>query len=479
MKKRVDSVTTPDVSIPNNDSTAAKPKSSRRQFVRDGLGLMAISSSVFAGPLSRDAVAAVAERGRAKRCILLFLMGGPAQHSTWDPKPDAAEDVRGAYRAISTSVPGIQIGELLPETSKLMEHVALLRAVTTGDHAHSSSGYAMLTGQPHQPMNREGANPGPPNDWPTFAAAVQYLQREAPHVLPPAIRLPHHIFNTDQSVWPGQDSGFLGVPADPWLFRCQPASADFEVPEFQLLRDVPTTRFDSRRELLAQIDRRLAEVNRTDAFQAHQDVSQRALHLLGSQTTVDACNLELESAATRDRYGRHQFGQSVLLGRRLLEAGVSVVQVNWYRGPEEPSAAPCWDSHANETQRLKEALVPPFDLAYSALLRDLIERDMLDDTLVVCLGEFGRTPKFNARGGRDHWGHCFSVACAGGGVRGGVVHGSSDKHAAYTKSGIVRPHDLTATMFHLLGYPPGTEIHDRLGRPLAVSRGSVIRQIVA
>ena len=457
---------------------------SRRQFVhQSGLGLMAVTSSVFAGPL--EAVKAIEASsnsakngGTAKRCILLFLMGGPSQHSTWDPKPEAAEDVRGAYRPISTSVPGIQISELLPETSKLMQHTALLRAVTTGDHAHSSSGYAMLTGQPHQPMNREGANPGPPNDWPTFAAAVQYLRRATPHVLPPAIRLPHHIFNTDQSVWPGQDSGFLGVPADPWLFRCQPASPNFEVPEFQLLRDVPATRFSRRRELLVEFDRRLSEIDQTDAFKSHQDVSQRALHLLGSKTTVNACNLELESQQTRDRYGRHQFGQSVLLGRRLLEAGVSVVQVNWYRGPDEPSAAPCWDSHANETKRLKEALVPPFDLAYSALLRDLIDRDMLDDTLVVCMGEFGRTPTFNARGGRDHWGHCFSVACAGGGIQGGAVHGSSDKHAAYPISGIVRPHDLTATMFHLLGYPPGTEIHDRLGRPLQVSRGKVIREIL-
>lgn len=453
---------------------------SRRQFVRtSGAGLVAVSSSVLAGSLQSIAATPGESSGGAKRCILLFLMGGPAQHSTWDPKPDAEEEVRGAYQAISTSVPGIQIGELLPETSKLMEHIALLRAVTTGDHAHSSSGYAMLTGQPHQPMNREGANPGAPNDWPTFAAAVQYLQQNEPHLLPPAIRLPHHIFNTDQSVWPGQDSGFLGVSADPWLFRCQPDAANFQVPEFQLQSDVPSTRFSERRDLLKHFDRHMAATDRTDAFKSHRDVNKRALHLLGSETTVDACNLARESSETRDRYGRHPFGQSVLLGRRLLESDVSVVQVNWYRGPDEPSAAPCWDSHANEAQRLKEALVPPFDLAYSALLQDLIDRDMLRDTLVVCLGEFGRTPKFNARGGRDHWGHCFSVSFAGGGVRGGMVHGSSDKHAAYPVSGIVRPQDLTATMFHLLGYPSGTEIHDRLGRPMPVSRGRVIREIVA
>jgi hypothetical protein len=454
---------------------------SRRQFLQTGgLGLLAITGSVFAGPLPvLDAAAGEQRAGRIKRCILLFLLGGPSQHSTWDPKPDAPEEIRGAYKPIQTSVPGIQIGELLPETSKLMEHIALLRAVTTGDHAHSSSGYSMLTGQPHQPTNREGASPGAPNDWPTFAAVIQYLRRRQPHLMPPAVRLPHHIFNTDNSVWPGQDSGFLGVPADPWLFRCEPASTDFQVPEFQLLRDVPESRFGERRKLLDHLDRRLFEMDRTGAFKSHNDVAQQALNLLGGKASVNACNLALEPTHTRDRYGRHPFGQSVLLGRRLLEAGVSAVQVNWYRGPDEPPAAPCWDSHADETRRLKEALVPPFDQAYSALLRDLVERDMLQDTLVVCMGEFGRTPKFNARAGRDHWGHCFSIALAGGGIQGGMVYGSSDKHAAYPVSGIVRPHDVTATMFHLLGHPPNTEIRDRLGRPLPISRGTVIRDVLA
>jgi hypothetical protein len=452
----------------------------RRGFLQTGgLGLLGVTGSVFAGPLNVVDAAVKGQPGRIKRCILLFLLGGPSQHSTWDPKPDAAEEIRGAYKPIQTSVPGIQISELLPETSKLMEHIALLRAVTTGDHAHSSSGYAMLTGQPHQPTNREGANPGAPNDWPTFAAVVQFLRRQQPHIMPPAVRLPHHIFNTDQSVWPGQDSGFLGVPADPWLFRCEPTSADFQVPEFQLHRDVPDSRFGERRKLLDHLDRRLFEMDRAGAFKSHTDIAHQALNLLGSKTTVNACNLALEPAASRDRYGSHPFGQSVLLGRRLLEAGVSVVQVNWFRSPDEPPAAPCWDSHADETRRLKEALVPPLDQAYSALLRDLIDRDMLQDTLVVCMGEFGRTPKFNARGGRDHWGHCFSVALAGGGVQGGSVHGSSDKHAAYPVSGVVRPHDVTATMFDLLGHPPNTEIHDRLGRPLPVSRGRVIREILS
>ena len=449
----------------------------RREFLRaGGLGLLG-GGALLHGSGALAAVEPI--NAKAKRCIILFLLGGPAQHSTWDPKPDATEDIRGAFGAIRTAVPGTHICELLPETAKLMDKIALLRAVTTGDHAHSSSGYAMLTGVPHQPMNRENANPGAPNDWPTMGAVVQHLKGQRTNALPAAMRLPMHIFNTDQSIWPGQDSGFLGAKADPWLFRCEPNSPSFHAPEIQLKEDVTLARLDGRKSLLKQLDQRLADVERTGEFNAFSEQKQQALGLLGDRNTVSAFRLGDEPDHVRARYGRNQFGQSVLLGRRLLEAGVTLVQVNWFRGPDEPSAAPCWDSHANETQRLKNVLVPPLDLAYSALMRDLIDRGMLEDTLVICMGEFGRTPKFNRAGGRDHWGHVFSLALAGGGIRGGVVHGSSDNHAAYPISGIVRPQDLTATIFQCLGYPPQTEIHDHLGRPLPISRGTVIREVLA
>lgn len=452
---------------------------SRRDFLKaGGLGVL---GGRLANGITPAMASAAAERGTAKRCIILFLLGGPPQHSTWDPKPHAPEEIRGAYGAIPTSVPGTQICELLPETAKLMHHVALLRAVQTGDHAHSSSGYAMLTGQPHQPMNRENANPGPPNDWPTIASVVQHLQSgtRRDSSLPAGVRLPMHIFNTDQSIWPGQDSGFLGVTANPWLFRCEPNSASYHVPELKLSDDVTIARLDGRRRLLGQLDQRLRDIERTGEFQAFSEQKQQAFRLLDDQGAGKAFHLQSESDDVRDRYGRNQFGQSVLLGRRLLEAGVSVVQVNWFRGPDEPAVAPCWDSHADETRRLKNVLVPPLDQAYSALLNDLIERGMLDDTLVVCMAEFGRSPKFNPAGGRDHWGHVFSIALAGGGVQGGAVHGASDNHAAYPVSGIVRPHDVSATIFHCLGYPADTEIRDQLGRPLPISRGSVIKEVLA
>lgn len=419
-----------------------------------------------------------ARRGRAKRCIVLFLLGGPTQHSTWDPKPQMPEEIRGAYGPIGSSVPGVHIGELLPLTAARMHHVLLLRGMSTGDHAHSSSGYFMLTGQPHQPMNFENANPGAPNNWPTLGAVLQHL-RQSESTLPSSVRIPQHIFNTDLSVWPGQDSGYLGPAADPWLFRCDPATGEFPVPEFRLPRDVPLARLDGRRQLLRQLDARIANVERTGAMQAFSEKQRQAFQVMSASQTRNAFDLSEEPARCRDRYGRGQFGQSVLLARRLMEADVSFVQVNWFRGSDEPANAPCWDSHASETARLKSSLVPAFDQAFSALLDDLVDRGLLEETLVIAMGEFGRTPKMNAQGGRDHWGHVFSIALAGGGIQGGGVHGSSDRQGGFVQSGLVRPQDLTATIFHCLGYAPDTTIRDALDRPLSISHGQVIREIVA
>jgi hypothetical protein len=201
--------------------------------------------------------------------------------------------------------------------------------------------------------------------------------------------------------------------------------------------------------------------------------------MLSSTASREAFELDREPDSVRERYGKTQFGQSVLLGRRLVEAGVSLVQVNWYRSPDEPMDAPCWDSHAREAARLKDVLCPPADRALAALIGDLAERGLLDETLVVCMSEFGRSPRINAAAGRDHWGHVFNVALAGGGVRGGTVHGASDAIGGYPHDGRVAPQDLTATIFHCLGLSPHLEIEDTLGRPLPISRGDVIRQILA
>ena len=416
--------------------------------------------------------------GRAKSCIVLFLMGGPPQHSTWDPKPDAPREVRGLVDSIPTAVPGVRFGELMPKLALRADRLAVLRAVSTNDNAHSSSGYYMLTGRPHAPMNAENANPGAPNDWPNWGALLQRLSPPA-RGLPTAVRLPHHIFNTDGSTWPGQDGGMLGRMADPWMFRCQPASPDYRIAEFQLPSDISLGRLSLRRDLVRSIERPLAGSSEVAIAKAFGEQQQRAYDVLASASSRGAFDLTAESVETRLRYGSTQFGQSCLLARRLIEADVKLVQVNWYRGPDEPSDKPCWDSHADETNRLKHVLVPPTDDALSALLDDLADRGRLDETLVVCMSEFGRSPRMNSSGGRDHWGPVFSIALAGGGIQGGIVYGASDEIGAFPKSGRVTPEDLTATILHCLGFAPETEFHDLQGRPHAISHGQAIQPILA
>lgn len=444
----------------------------RREVLRVG-GLSALGLSL---PDVLRARAVAPATGKAKSCIILFLMGGPPQHSTWDPKPDAPPEIRGEFGPIDTSVPGIRISSLLPRLARQAEKLAILRAVSTGDNAHSSSGYYMLTGVPHQPMQVENANPGAPNDWPNIGAIVRRLRGDHGG-LPSAVRLPMHIFNTDQSVWPGQDAGFLGRVTDPWLFRCEPNAPSLRIPEFTLPADVAVGRLGERRDLLRQLDRQIATgtSTRPGGFAPQQA---QAFDLLGSPQARAAFDMSHEPAKLRDRYGRHHFGQSCLLARRLVEAGVALVHVNWFRGPEEPADAPCWDSHTKEGQRLKSVLAPTADQAFSALLEDLADRGMLEETLVVCMAEFGRSPKLNGAGGREHWGPVFSVALAGGGVKGGTVFGSSDRQGGYPKDGRVLPPDLHATIYHCLGIPTEAMIHDGLGRPLPVTRGEPIRAIL-
>jgi hypothetical protein len=443
------------------------------------LGFLGLNLPALLGNRVAQAAAPVPVQrgGQAKSCILLFLMGGPPQHSTWDPKPDAPPEVRGDFKPIATAVPGLHFSELMPRLARQAGRLCVLRAVSTNDNAHSSSGYYMLTGQPHQPMNVENANPGAPNNWPCLGAVVQRLCKvHGP--LPAAVRLPHRIFNTDGSVWPGQDSGLLGRSADPWLLRCEPASSQFGVPDLSLSVDVPLARLEDRLALAEKIGQAHAAMDRSGVLGQYDHQTHQAFDLLRSARSRNAFNLDQEPAGVRDSYGRSPFGQSVLLARRLVEAGVSLVQVNWYRGPNEPPDNPCWDSHTKESERLKTALVPPMDQAFATLLEDLAQRGRLDETLVVCLAEFGRSPRFNGRGGRDHWGPVFSVALAGGGIRGGQVYGVSDKIGGQPKDGRVLPQDLTATIFHCLGYRADTEVHDTLGRPQAISRGQVIRQVL-
>jgi len=413
--------------------------------------------------------------GKAKSVILLMLLGGPPQHESWDPKPDAPAEIRGEFSPISTAVPGIQVGELMPLTARLVDRIGILRGVASGDNAHSSSGYQMLTGQPHLPLNVENARPGFPNDWPVLGGILKQL-RQHRRGMPVSVTIPEGIANTGNFPWPGQDGGFLGRPFDPWLITCDPSSPDYKIPDLTLPDDMTERRFEGRRDLLRQIDDRLAELDRTPAVSQYQIQTAAALDMLHAAGSRKAFDIAQERDETRNRYGRHRFGQSVLLARRLVEAGVSLVQVNWttLKGEENFGS---WDTHAKNGACCKKFLMPMMDAAFSALIEDLEQRGLLDETLVCWLGEFGRTPRINGNAGRDHWGPVFSLAFAGAGIRGGTVYGSSDKIGGYPASGKVAPCDVTATIFHALGYRPETEMRDTTGRPLAISRGQVIEPL--
>jgi uncharacterized protein (DUF1501 family) len=325
-------------------------------------------------------------------------------------------------------------------------------------------------------MNVESARPGAPNNWPSLAAVVNRIKSGAGH-MPASIVVPEHIWNTGNVPWPGQDAGWLGRTVDPWLIHCEPADANFQVPALALPGEVTPLRFRARHGLLQQVNHHLDALDRSATAQTFDDKFAQAVDLLRAGSVRQAFDLQREPAQVRDRYGRHRWGQSVLLARRLVEAGIPLVQVNWTRIANKANDG-AWDTHAQNAKCLKEFLMPMLDESCSALLTDLVERGMLEDTLVICMSEFGRTPRHNGAAGRDHWGPVFSIAMAGGGVRGGVVHGSSDGMGAYPRDGIVKPEDYAATVFHLLGIDPHHEVRDPLGRPVAISRGQVVRQIL-
>jgi hypothetical protein len=444
----------------------------RREWLRVG-GLGAFGLTLPALPAAR---AAATTPPRQRSCILLMLLGGPPQQETWDPKPDTAAEYRGDLKPIASASPGLFVGEAMPLTARLTNRIAVLRAVQTRDSSHSSSGYYMTTGRPHAPLGVENAKPGAPNDWPSLGAVVRKLT-QADGRLPAAVTLPEQAANDGNLIWPGQDAGWLGRAADPWLLNCDPALPNFQMPGLGLPAEVPALRLDGRRSLLEQMNTHLDAVARGGTLSVHDAQARQALELVGSPAARRAFDIENEDPKTRDRYGRTRFGQSCLLARRLVEAGVSLVRINWTRLPKAPNNGH-WDTHSQNTAGVK-TLMPVLDRAYAALLEDLAERGLLDDTLVVWTGEFGRTPKLNGGGGRDHWGHVFSVALAGGGVRGGAVYGSSDKIAAYPKDGRVLPEDLHATIHHCLGIPNDAEFHDSLKRPYPVYRGEVVKAILS
>ena len=394
--------------------------------------------------------------GRAKNVIYLWLQGGPPQHETFDPKPDAPAEIRGPFRPIATNVPGIRFCELLPRMARIADKLAIVRSLHTNDNNHDVSGYWVLTGYPYGPGSARQIKP---TDWPYFGSLVKMLKPSETLPALSSVWLPD-MMRLNENVTPaGQTAGFLGKQWEPERFVGDPAATDYHVEGLAPPDDVSHLRVDRRRDLLREFEREFRTVERSGAVGTYSKLSQQAFDLITSGRAREAFAVDRESPAMRERYGRHSWGQSLLLARRLVEAGVRLVHVNWPREPGDNAVDnPLWDTHSKNADRLQDFLCPQFDVSFTALIDDLEQRGLLDETLVVAIGEFGRTPKINKAAGRDHWGNVFSFALAGAGIRGGQVFGASDRNGGYPTVDPIRPHDLTATIFHLLGIDPGGDL---------------------
>ena len=409
----------------------------RRDCLRFGLG----GALGLLGGAARADAAEGRSFGRAKACILVYLFGGPSHIDVWDMKPDAPPEVRGEFKPIATNVPGVRITEHLPRLAQLADQYALIRSLAHGDNAHGSAGHTMLTGRRPCALGEVGPNA---DDFPHYGAVLTRL-RPGPPAVPPFVALPWAI-TTSTNIVPGQNGGFLGRVGDPFRLET-PAdqSLTFSPPLTRPPADITEERERQRRnlrDLLAQDDL----LRRNDTATQMDALYRRAFDLIDSRAAERAFRLEREPEKVRERYGMNVFGQSLLLARRLVEAGVRMVTVYWpdrkdpeafiNNGNKDSVAVPAWDTHGWKVGKtpnfpsLRDTLLPALDQSSSALLEDLRSRGLLDETLVVWTGEFGRSPRINGDAGRDHYGNVFSAMLAGGGVRGGQIYGASDKQGA-------------------------------------------------
>jgi hypothetical protein len=443
---------------------------SRRELLQVGYsGLLGVGLPTLLSPNARAATSkgtASTPSQKPNSIVLVFLTGAASHHDTFDMKPDAPAEVRGEFQSIATSVPGLRVCEHLPRLAERAHKYALVRTLSHGDNNHLMSTHYVLTGelQPGGFFDKVASR----DDWPNYAAACDYL-RPRRDGIPTGVNLPTFLMNSPLT-WPGQHAGFLGPKYDPWQITGDPNKPDFRVNNLTLAAGLDVPRIDDRTSLLNGLNRqqeRLAEAAVSRRLSGEQ---QLAVSILTSSRLSQAFQLDRETDAVRDRYGRNTTGQSLLLARRLVEVGVPVVQANIGR-------VQTWDNHNNIFPTLKDRLLPPLDQGMAAFLDDLESNGLLDGTLVLMLGEFGRTPKINATLGRDHWGPCFFGLFAGGGVRGGQVIGKSDKIGAYPITTAYSPNDVGATVYHALAIPADAEVRDRFDRPVRLNHGKVIEPL--
>jgi hypothetical protein len=435
-----------------------RPDLSRRELLRIG------GVSVLGSLLPKRAVMAETSTApQAEHCIFMLLQGGPSHLDLWDPKPDAPVEVRGPFQSIETSVAGVQFTEMVPRAAQIAEHLLVVRSMEHRFTNHIAGTYVTLTGSNDQPdQDREAKG----DDFPGPGAVLNYLQRE-PSPVPLSVSLPTWLSIPGPSNrMPGQYSGFLGPVHDPFLIAGEPQKKEFRPLSLTLPEGFAAERMSARWSLLGQMDDAARRLERSQ-LTTHDRLRQSAYELIIDPRVREAVDLSREPEATRERYGHTKIGQSLLLARRLIEAGVKLVAYNAFNQE--------WDTHGGLKGRYED-LMPRTDQAFAALVSDLADRDLLDKTLVVNTGEFGRTPIINKDAGRDHWPNAYTTVLAGGGLKGGQVYGASDKKGAFVADLPVHPCDILATLYHQLGIQSDLELHDTFNRPFTLSRGRVMHE---
>jgi hypothetical protein len=482
-------------------ASSSHPTFSRRFALQAGaVGLLGLGMDHLGALREAKAAATPGVRdGKARSVIYIFLSGGLAQHDSFDPKPDASEGIRGEFKPIATRTPGVHICEHLPMLAERSHLWSMVRSLTHSSNDHSAGHHIMLTGRTELPP---GFDPNRPRleDWPSIASVVGAMSPPKNN-LPPAIVLPERLVHSTGRILPGQFAGAMGPRRDPWFVEAsafdptaygaypeyefdhqdrerKPKRNRFELPDITLPEGLAGPRFSGRLDLLSHLDRRREELDRIAEYAPFDERRQAAISLLTDQKIRRAFRVEDADPKLLDRYGSNAFGWSLLMARRLVEAGVSLVQVNL--GNNET-----WDTHGNAFPHLKDSLLPPTDRAVSALLDDLNESGLLDSTLIVMAGEFGRTPKISTLRsayklpGRDHWGRVQTAFLAGGGIVGGRVIGSTDRIGGHPASDPQSPENFAATIYRSLGIPPLAAWHDSVERPHQVYHGDPIAGLFA
>jgi uncharacterized protein (DUF1501 family) len=452
---------------------------SRRELLRvGGAGLLGVTLSNLLALQARGEAAPKGKQkagfGSAKNFIFIFLQGGPSHLDIWDPKPDAPDNIRSKFKPIATKLPGVKVSEVMPNLAKILDKTTLIRSVSytpAGLFNHTAAIYQMMTGFTPDKVSPSGQLE-PPNrkDYPCIGAQLARIKPPEGPMLP-FVMLPRPLQESNV-IGKGGSAGFLGAAYDPYYMFQDPATK-FSTDDLSLRQGIDQGRMERRATMLQKVDAQMPVIEQAVSEYALNDYDKKALELVISGRARNAFNLEEEKPELRDRYGRHTFGQSLLLARRLIEAGTRVVQVNWPAVANGNPMVDAWDTHAANFGPLKDLHCPKLDSALPALLADMDSRGLLKDTMVLAIGEFGRSPKMgvstsgnvNGADGRDHWPYCYTGLMAGGGIQRGAVYGKSDKTASSPADNAVHPTELLATVYHALGINPATMVNNALGQP--------------